>query len=207
MPVPKLPQTFFPVLYELDLVKVFSTKQLSPKTEIGRRNRALIAFMLDTGVRLSEVANLTFEDIDVKEGMARVVGKGQKERMVFFAPDTAEELERWLKTRGLAPGSLFWLRREGVRMVFNRIRREAELPVFHPHQLRHTYATNLLRRGSDTHSVRRMLGHSSIVVTERYLSMTSDDLKEKHTASSPYQSLKARMEPERFGGRRRLKAS
>jgi integrase/recombinase XerD len=77
--VSKLPQTSFATLSEQDLLKVFSAKQLSPKTEVGRRNRALIAFMLDTGVRLSEVANITLADIDIKEGMAKVVGKGRKD--------------------------------------------------------------------------------------------------------------------------------
>lgn len=82
--VPKLPQTLFPVLSDADLLKIFSTRQLSSKTEIGCRNRALIAFMLDTGVRLSEVTSLTLDDLDLKEGMAKVVG--MKEELRDYVP-------------------------------------------------------------------------------------------------------------------------
>jgi site-specific recombinase XerD len=207
IPLPKLPSTLYPVLTDDELLRVFATNQLSPRTEIGCRNRALVAFMLDTGVRLAEVTRLQLADIQIKDGMAKVTGKGSKERMVFFAPDTADELKRWLVLRGESEGTFFWLKPEGVRMLFGRIRREAGLEIFHPHQVRHTCATNLLRRGADTHSVRRMLGHSSLVVTERYLSLMSEDLKAKHAASSPFESLKARMEPVRAGGKRRLKTA
>ncbi len=137
VPVNKLPQVFFPILSDEELDRVFATKQLSLSTEIGTRNRALIAFMLDTGVRRAEVANLELKDVDIAEGQARIMGKGRKERFVFFAPSTADLLKRWLSIRGEEPGTLFWLSFEGVKMVFNRIRKEAGLEVFHPHQLIH----------------------------------------------------------------------
>lgn len=207
VPVPKLPQTFFPVLSDDDLARVFACKQLDPRTEIGTRNRALIAFMLDTGVRRTEAVNLMLAELDAKEGTARVVGKGRKERMVFFAPATAELLKRWLAIRGDEPGSLFWLASEGIRMLFVRIRRETGLAVFHPHQIRHTTATNLLRGGADTHSVRRMLGHASVVTTEKYLSLSTQDLKDKHTVASPYARLSERLEPTPIRGKRRLRSA
>jgi site-specific recombinase XerD len=207
VPVNKLPQVFFPILSDAELDTIFATKQLTLATEIGTRNRAMIAFMLDTGVRRAEVANLELENLDTQEGQARIIGKGRKERLVFFAPSTTELLKRWLTIRGDEPGSLFWLSFEGVKMVFNRIRKEAGLKVFHPHQLRHTTATNLLSAGADTHSVRRMLGHASVITTERYLSMASADLKAKHTSASPYERVNARQEPTVIRTRRRLKSA
>ncbi len=207
VPVNKLPQVFFPILSDVELDAIFATKQLSLDSEIGTRNRALIAFMLDTGVRRTEVANLELKDLDLAEGQARIIGKGRKERFVFFAPSTAELLKHWLAIRGNDPGTLFWLSFEGVKMVFNRIRKEAGLKVFHPHQLRHTTATNLLAAGADTHSVRRMLGHASVLTTERYLSMAASDLKAKHTSASPYERVSARQEPTPIRGRRRLKSA
>lgn len=207
VPVNKLPDTFFPILSDEELDAIFSTKQLSLETEIGIRNRAMIAFMLDTGVRRSEAANLELEQLDVSEGQARITGKGGKERFVFFAPSTAELLKRWLAIRGDEEGSLFWLSFEGIKMVFNRIRKEAGLSVFHPHMLRHTTATNLLSGGADTHSVRRMLGHSSVLTTERYLSMATKDLKAKHAIASPYERVNARHQPTPIRGRRRLKSA
>jgi integrase/recombinase XerC len=207
VPVNKLPQVFFPILSDDDLDAVFKTKQLSLDTEIGTRNRALIAFMLDTGVRRTEAAEVQQKDIDIHEGQARIIGKGRKERFVFFAPSTAELLKRWLSIRGEDAGTLFWLTSEGVKMVFTRIRRESGLEVFHPHQLRHTTATNLLAAGADTHSVRRMLGHASVLTTERYLSMASSDLKAKHASASPYERVSARQEPTPIRGKRRLKSA
>jgi integrase/recombinase XerC len=207
VPVNKLPQVFFEILSDEELDRVFATKQLSLATEIGTRNRALIAFMLDTGVRRTEVANLELESLDIQEGQARIIGKGRKERFVFFAPSTAELLKRWLSIRGDEPGTLFWLSFEGVKMVFNRIKREAGLKVFHPHQLRHTTATNLLAGGTDTHSVRRMLGHASVITTEKYLSMAAADLKAKHASASPYERVSSRQEPTPIRGRRRLKSA
>lgn len=207
VPVNKLPQVFFPTLSDAELDAIFATKQLSPTTEIGTRNRALIAFMLDTGVRRTEAAKLELDDLDIAEGQARIVGKGRKERLVFFAPSTAELLKRWLAIRGDEPGTLFWLSPDGVKMVFNRIKREAGLAVFHPHQLRHTTATNLLSAGADTHSVRRMLGHASVVTTERYLSMLASDLKAKHASASPYERVASRAEPTPVRARRRLRSA
>jgi integrase/recombinase XerC len=207
VPVNKLPQVFFPILSDEDLDAIFKTKQLSLDTEIGTRNRAMIAFMLDTGVRRTEVVNLELKDLDLKEGLARIIGKGRKERYVLFAPSTVDLLKRWLTIRGDEPGSVFWLNYEGVKMVFNRVRREAGLKVFHPHQLRHTTATNLLAAGADTHSVRRMLGHASVLTTERYLSMSPRELKAKHASASPYERVSARQEPTPIRGKRRLRSA
>ena len=200
VPINKLPQVFFPILSDEELDQIFATKQLSLETEIGTRTRALIAFMLDTGMRRAEVANLSLEHLDTAEGQARIIGKGRKERMVFFAPSTADLLKRWLAIRGNEEGSLFWLSFEGVKMVFDRIKKETRLEVFHAHQLRHTTATNLLAAGADTHSVRRMLGHASVLTTERYLSMAASDLKAKHASASPYERVSARQELPRFEG-------
>ena len=207
VPVPKLPQTLFPILTDAELARVFATKQLDTKSEIGVRNRALIAFLLDTGVRRAEVAALKLDDITLQEGMAKVTGKGRKERIVFFAPATAKLLKSWLAIRGDGEGPFFWLTADGIHMLFRRIQKEAGLEVFHPHQLRHTAATKLLAGGADTHSVRRMLGHSSVVVTEKYLSLSTADLKAKHAASSPYEKLSGQLEPTPIRGKRRLKTA
>lgn len=207
VPVPKLPQTLFPILSDAELARVFGTRQLDPKSEIGIRNRALIAFLLDTGVRRAEVAALTTGDITLQDGMAKVSGKGRKERIVFFAPATAKLLKSWLAIRGDGDGPFFWLSPDGIHMLFRRIQKEAGLEVFHPHQLRHTAATKLLAGGADTHSVRRMLGHSSVVVTEKYLSLSTADLKAKHAASSPYERLSGQLEPTPIRGKRRLKTA
>ena len=78
---------------------------------------------------------------------------------------------------------------QGIRQLFRRIQEETGIKNFYPHACRHTAATSMVRSNMDTHSVKRILGHSSITVTERYLSLSDSDLREKHAAASPYVAL------------------
>lgn len=206
VPVPKLPQQMFPVLSEDELQRIFASRQLDSRTEIGRRNRAMFAFMLDTGVRISEVANLDWQDVDLREGMAKITGKGRKDRMVFFSPGVTDALKKWLAIRGEDEGSLFWLKREGVRMVLERIKRETGLPLLHAHQIRHTAATMMVRQKADIHSVKRILGHAQLSTVEVYLSLDNQDLRDKHSTASPFEKIRSTVEPER-PKRRRLRSA
>jgi site-specific recombinase XerD len=202
VPIPKLPQTLFPVLSDAELTLIYQSTQLSTETEIGKRNRALFSFMLDTGVRLAEVTGLKYEDLYLQDGMAKIWGKGSRERFVFYSASTTDYLKLWLSVRGRDEGSLFWLKPAGVRMFLERIKKETGITTLHPHQIRHTALTILVRNKVGIHSVRRMAGHSSLAVTERYLSLSNEDLRQEHQAASPVDQLVARVEPERRGERR-----
>lgn len=205
VPIPKLPTKLFPVLTDDDLDRVFACKQLAGNTEIAIRNRALVAFMLDTGVRLAEVAGLALADIDLKDGSARIRGKGSKERMVYFSEGVTEAIRRWLIVRGNEEGTLFWLESAGVTMLLKRIKAETGLPMLTPHQLRHTAFTAMVRHGVDLHTVKRLAGHASVTTTEAYLALAGDDLKDKQNAASPFDQVAARIAPQ--AGKRRLKVS
>jgi site-specific recombinase XerD len=185
VPIPKLPRTLFPILSDDELTMIFTCAQTDPISEIGKRNRALVMFMLDTGVRLAEVASLTPADLYLADNMAKIWGKGSRERFVFFSSTTAESLRLWLGVRGDDEGSLFWLKPSGVRMVLERIKKDTGIPVLHPHQLRHTALTMLVRNKVGIHSVRRIAGHSSLAVTEQYLSLSTEDLRQEHRSASP----------------------
>jgi integrase/recombinase XerD len=202
VPIPKLPQTLFPVLSDAELTLIYQSTQLSTETEIGKRNRALFSFMLDTGVRLAEVAGLKYEDLYLHDGMAKIWGKGSRERFVFFSASTTDYLKLWLSVRGRDEGSLFWLKPAGVRMFLERIKAETGITTLHAHQIRHTALTILVRNKVGIHSVRRMAGHSSLAVTERYLSLSNEDLRQEHSVASPVDQFVARVEPERRGARR-----
>ena len=111
--------------------------------------RALVAF-LDTGVRLSEAAGVKLSHISLKDGSAKIRGKGSKERLVYFSDGVAEVIRRWLTIRGEDDEQpLFWLKPSGVRMLFKRIKGETGLDLFTPHQVRHTGLTMLVRNGVD----------------------------------------------------------
>lgn len=202
VPIPKLPQTLFPVLTDDELTRIFQCQQTEASTEIGKRNRALLMFMLDTGVRLAEVSGLAYEDLHLNDGMAKIHGKGSRERFVFYSDTTKEHLQLWVSIRGEDDGSLFWLRPSGVRMVLERIKKETGIPILYAHQIRHTALTMLVRNKVGIHSVRRIAGHSSLSVTERYLSLSTQDLRDEHHSGSPVDQLIARITPPRTAKRR-----
>jgi integrase/recombinase XerC len=206
VPVPKLPHILFDVLSEEELKTVFDSSYLWGNSEQGLRNRALIAFMLDTGVRLSEVGNLQLAELSIKDGEAKITGKGNKERMVYFSDAVTALLQKWLTIRGDDAGSVLWLAPSGITMLFHRIQRETKLPVFTPHQIRHTAFTMMVKRGVDLHTIKRIAGHASVTTTEAYLALAGADMKEKHNLGSPFEAIQQQM-PERRRGRRRLRSA
>lgn len=206
VPVPKVPQQLFKVLTQEELERIFSCRQLDTRSEIGHRNRALVAFMLDTGVRLSEVANLSMERLRLRDGAALIEGKGSKERMVYFSDGTQEAIRRWLVVRGEAPGTVFWLKPAGVRQVLERVKKETGLSVLFAHQIRHTAFTMLVRDGVDLHTIKRLAGHASVTTSEAYLALADDDLRQKQRQASPFDRINERLTPVATG-RRRLKTA
>lgn len=204
VPVPKLPETLFPVLSETDMDRLWTSRRLTAPGPQGVRNRALLALMFDTGVRVSEVAGIELGHLDMDNHLVMVTGKGSKQRRVPFSTGVAGLLSAWLKVRGDEPGTLFWLKPHGVQVLFRRIKDETGLEVFHPHQCRHQAATMLVRANADLHAVKRILGHSHISVTERYLSLSDDDLRAKHAAASPYETIRAQLQSAEKPKARRL---
>ena len=190
--IPKVPQRLFPVFTDQELVTLFSCPHLTAKGDQGVRNRALVATLLDTGIRLAELVALQPADLLLDDGLLRVTGKGDKARMVPVSSGVSAYLREWLTVRGDEPGALFWLKRDGVKMVLRRIQRETGLHL-HSHKLRHTAATKLVRSGLDLHTVRRILGHNQLSTVEIYLSLSNEDLKQKHNAASPFESIRAQM--------------
>jgi site-specific recombinase XerD len=206
VPVPKLPTRLFPILSDEDLDTIFKCPLMATNTEQSIRNRALISFMLDTAVRLAEVAGVAYDDIDLRQHSCLIRGKGQKERMVYFSEGVADSLKRFIAIRGSEEGSFFWLTTDGVRMVFKRIQEQVGLPIFTAHQLRHTSLTSMVKQNMDLHSIKRIAGHASVTTTEAYLALAGEDIREKHNAASPFDRVSERVQltPAR---KRRLKAS
>ncbi len=206
VPVPRLPHNLFPILSDDDLDLIFHSAEVTGNSEMAIRNRALIAFMLDTGVRLSETSGLTVANLDVANREAKISGKGNKERMVFFSEGVGTTLRRWLTIRGDDPGPVFWLTASGVKMLFRRIKDETGLVLFTPHQVRHTAFTSMVKQGVDLHSVKRIAGHASVTTTEAYLALAGEDVKEKHALASPFDAVSRRSSPAPTS-RRRLRSA
>ena len=161
------------------------------------RNRALLELMYGAGLRVSEAVSLDVGAVDLDERLVRVVGKGDKERIVPFGPPAADALRVWIAAMG-ADGALF-RNRYGKRLSSRsawRIVRDAGakngVSNVHPHALRHSCATHLLGAGADLRAIQEQLGHASLSTTQRYTHVDAAHLLAVYRASHP----RARGDPE-----------
>jgi integrase/recombinase XerC len=207
VPIPKLPERLFPILSDEEMDRLWRSKYLTGSSDQAIRNRALLALMLDTGLRRSEVASLTLDQTDTFNQMVTVIGKGNKQRRVPYSSSVNSLIQDWLTVRGPEPGTLFWLASESILTLFQRIQKDVGLERFHPHMLRHQAATMLVRANTDLATVKRILGHSDIATTLRYLSLSDDDIRAKHAQASPFDRIAAKLEPHTVRGRRKFRLS
>jgi integrase/recombinase XerD len=163
--------------------------QPNKKTDRGFRDYALILTLVDTAARLSEVASLGIDDVDVENGYLRVLGKGGKERYIPFGYKVAKALLKYkLKQRPIPIGTdRFWLTVTGAPLEADRIQkivteygRKAGLKRCYPHKLRHTSSVLYLRNGGDPFSLQKKLGHSSLQMTRHYANLADSDVRVQH---------------------------
>jgi len=157
----------------------------------GLRDRAILETLFSTGLRVSELANLNRDSIDLSRGEFSVRGKGGKIRVVFLSDGAKSAIKKYLDKRTDIEESLFV---GGRKKATERLtpRQMQRLVKFYaiaagvsghvtPHSLRHFFATDLLLNGADLRSVQSLLGHSSITTTQVYTHLTDRQLKEVHT--------------------------
>jgi integrase/recombinase XerC len=181
-------------------------------TPLGRRDRAILELFYASGLRLSEVAGLDLEDVNLGARMARVLGKGGKQRLVPFNTSTVNAIRAYLKGReeltrgqerrdgrpsGLSRPSrhrepLFVNYRGGrltVRSIDRLVRRyvaaSSARAGISPHALRHSFATHLLQRGADLRVIQELLGHARLSTTERYTHVNAAQLLDVYRKSHP----------------------
>ena len=172
----------------------------APATDsaLGLRDRAMLETLYATGLRVSEMVNLTLSQLDLTAGVCRALGKGNKERLVPLGEAAIDWLGRYLSASrpdligNHQSAAVFVTRRGGAmtRQAFwQNIRRYATLAgVTHhlsPHTLRHAFATHLLNHGADLRSVQMLLGHSSVSTTQIYTHVAGERLKSLHRRHHP----------------------
>lgn len=156
------------------------------------RNRAILEVAYGGGLRVSELVGLDLADIDLPRGLVRVrQGKGRKDRVVPVGPPAVEAVRAWLVHRGTAAGPLFpgSAGRLGVRAIYEVVRRSGAkngVAGVHPHALRHSYATHLLRDGADVRAIQEMLGHASLSTTQRYAHVELEQLRATWQSAHPH---------------------
>jgi integrase/recombinase XerC len=167
--------------------------------EQALRDRAIIELLYGSGLRVSELCNLDVDDIDLRGRWVRVLGKGNKERMVPVHDACAAAVKLWLdegRARLLGPDSgdaLFVGARSGKRLNDREVRRflaryGVEVGArghVHPHKLRHAFATHLLEGGADLRGIQELLGHASLSTTQRYTHVDVARLTRVYDAAHP----------------------
>src|SRR4051794_16428772 len=182
-----------PVTQMLDLARDRATDG----DAVALRDWALLELLYATGVRVGEVCGMDLGDLDLHERTLRVIGKGDKERVVPFGKPAAVAVSAWLE-RGrpqlvhtTTPSAVFLGLRGGrldqrqARAVVHQAAALAGVDDVAPHALRHTAATHLLEGGSDLRSVQEILGHASLATTQRYTHISADRLRSAFQQAHP----------------------
>lgn len=189
--LPKTPSRQIETLGEGDLERLLAAAKGDGLRAL--RDRAILETFFSTGLRLAELCNLS-RYADWKRGEISVRGKGDKLRVVFIADSARKAIEAYLAKRGDAEEKLFVsidksgniigpITPRAVQRVVERRAKEAGIAgKVHPHQLRHSFATDLLMNGADIRSVQALLGHSNIATTQVYTHLTDKQLREVHRA-------------------------
>ncbi len=161
-------------------------------SEAGRRDHALLELLYATGIRVAECCGLDCDDLDRSRGTVRVLGKGDKERVVPLGDAAWGALDSYLTLRGVPSGPLFRNRRGGrltPRSVHRIVGKHARLSGIDrrvtPHTLRHTFATHMLGEGADLRLIQELLGHSRLSTTQRYTHVSSERLMKVYDGAHP----------------------
>lgn len=164
---------------------------------IALRDWALVELLYATGIRVGEAAGLDVDDVDRGQRLVRVLGKGDKERVVPFGVPAGRAVQAWLDGGRPAlatpdSGPALFLGPRGrradqrqLRTAVHRAAARAGVEDVAPHGLRHTAATHLLQGGSDLRSVQELLGHASLATTQRYTHVTADRLRASYLHAHP----------------------
>jgi site-specific recombinase XerD len=171
-----------------------------PDTVEGRRNKALVALLADSGLRITEALRLRVEDVNFAARTLNVRGgKGQKDGAGFFGAETAQHLRAWLGRRRQARPEDFLFCQSGGRSltashgshILHRLSVRAGLSrKVGPHALRHYAATSILRQPGDLELVRQVLRHESLAMALRYAHLTKPDVSAKFRRASPLDNLR-----------------
>ncbi|CCJ94037.1 Tyrosine recombinase XerD [Cronobacter malonaticus 681] len=194
---PKLPQRLPKDLNEAQVERLLQAPTVEEPIEL--RDKAMLEVLYATGLRVSELVGLTMSDVSLRQGVVRVIGKGNKERLVPLGEEAVYWLEQYLThgrpwlLNGQSLDILFPSNRarQMTRQTFwHRIKHYAQLAgidseKLSPHVLRHAFATHLLNHGADLRVVQMLLGHSDLSTTQIYTHVATERLRQLHQQHHP----------------------
>ncbi|MBN2389881.1 MAG: tyrosine-type recombinase/integrase [Anaerolineae bacterium] len=165
------------------------------------RDRTIILLLLDTGLRASELCTLRIHDVDLTNRYVVVQGKGNNERLLPIDATTSQTIWKYLsgredQDRERLDDPLFVtsernpLDRQQLRHILDHLGTRAAIRSVHPHRFRHTFAITYLRNGGDIYTLQRCLGHTTLDMVKRYLSIAQSDVQAAHRRASPVANWK-----------------
>jgi site-specific recombinase XerD len=170
---------------------------------IDVRNQVIFMLLLDTGLRIGELVSLKKENLHIKEGYAKVIGKGMKERIIPIGNSAQKALQRFLYMYRTQPaitgtdnvflsknGSI--LTANSMKLMFASLAQKSGIKRLHAHLCRHTFATRYLTNGGDIFSLRGILGHTTFEMVNNYLHLTTAQITEQHHKYSPMDRLQGK---------------
>lgn len=200
--IPKRGKSLPKFLTELEIEQILNTIDIS--TPAGFRNKTILELLYATGMRISELANLNFENLNLENDEIKVFGKGAKERIVLISSRAKDILQTYITTvrpliskeRDLTNPTLedavfvnntgYRLQPQSVRTAIKDVTEKLQFPKnVTPHVFRHSFATKLLEKGADLRVVQELLGHASISNTQIYTHVTTEKMKEVYNQAHP----------------------
>ena len=200
VPIPKAPATL-PEVLTIDQVARLLDQEF-PATPAGLRDRAILEVLYGCGLRVSELSGLGFASLLLEEGMLRVHGKGDKDRIVPIMGSAASALAEYLRDgrpmlrtvkalRPQDPEAVFLnarggrLTRRSVMAIVERYGRKVGIEGLHPHVLRHSFATHMLQGGADLRVLQEILGHADISTTQIYTHVDLSHIRAEYMSAHP----------------------
>ena len=178
-------------MYESDIDQLFQA--IHTDSNSYHRDQAILEVMYGCGLRVSEVVGITLKKLDFHAGWLRVLGKGNKERVVPMHPLVVEKIKHYLASeRGNTTETALFLNQRGtplsargLRLILDKLSNEAGIAHVHPHMLRHSYATHLLNHGADLRSVQELLPHEHLSSTQIYTHVSNQTLQTQIQSKHP----------------------
>jgi len=202
--IPRAPRKIIPTFSDSQIRQLLNI--IDTSTAEGYRNFTIIMTLLDTAMRVSELCTLKLDNVWLEDGMLKVLGKGNKERVVPMGKQVQRLLWHYINRYRPEPArantDFLFLTLEGRPLTKDRVEKimtyygkKAGISGVRcsPHTLRHTAAVRFLRNGGDVFSLQRMLGHTSLEMTRRYCELADIDVKRAHLTASPVDNLEITM--------------
>lgn len=193
---PKKAKTLPKYAKDNDLEKMFNS--FDKEKPLDQRNSLILEMLYATGVRVNELVNIKINDIDKYNHSIKILGKGSKERIVFYGSFCEDALNLYLedgrnKLLNRKDTSYLFINKNGsklsdryVREIINKVVRKCEIDYhISPHTLRHTFATDMLNAGADLMSVKELLGHSTLNTTSIYTHVSNEQIKKIYNFAHP----------------------